>query len=66
MRIYENIHFIIDNKYCWCDNGLLNPMKTIKVKYIPEKLYNRMKEILTKYWKRRGFWDYIQLNIFLI
>ena len=30
-------------------------MKVVKVKYTPEKLYNKMREILRKYWKRKRF-----------
>ena len=35
------------------DHGGLQPMKERKGKYIPENVYNQMKEILIKDWKEK-------------
>ena len=49
----EKRHLIIDNSEFLCDHGGLNPMKSRKSKYIPEKLYNQIKEIFIKYWNMK-------------
>ena len=37
-----------------------------KGEYIPGNVYNQIKEIFIKNGKIRVFWDYIQMNTFLI
>ena len=50
IKIDENRQFLIDNKWCLCDHGFLYPTKARKGGYIPENLYNLMKEVLIKDW----------------
>ena len=65
-RIYENIHFFIENKECLGDHGSLHPMIAKKERYIPVNVYNKMKEIFIKIGKIVVCWYYIQVTTFLI
>ena len=53
MIIFEARNFIIDDKELLSYLGGLNPMKSIKGKYISEHLYTHMRQILGKYWDRK-------------
>ena len=56
----------IYNKQCLCEHGGLNPMISRKGKYIPEHVYNQMKEIFIKIGNLRVCWGKIQVKTLLI
>ena len=61
--IIENkSRFLIDNRQNLCEHGGLHTMTARKVKYIPGKVYNYMKEIFIKIGNIRVCWDIIQVK----
>ena len=46
----KNKLFLIDNKQCLCEHGVLHLMVERKGKYIPGNVHNHMKETFIKNW----------------
>ena len=55
---------MIDNKQNLCEHGGLHPMIARKGEYIPDKVYNSMKETSIKIGNLRVCWDLIQVKKF--
>ena len=63
-RIENKSQFLIDNKQNLCEHGGLHPMIARKGEYIPDKVYNSMKETSIKIGNLRVCWDLIQVKKF--
>ena len=50
-RIGKNINVLIHNNQNLCEHGGLHPMIARNGKYLPDSLYNLMKETFIKNWR---------------
>ena len=63
-RIQNKSQFLIEYRQNLFEYGALHTMIARKCKYIPDKVYNYMKEIFIKIGNLRVCWDLIQVKKF--